>query len=167
MGWKEEDLLTEKARKIWEAWKKNPQRGDFWNHDTIGMVAIDAKGDLCAGTSTSGLAFKIKGRVGDVPIPGAGAYVDNDVGGVAATGNGDVMMRFGLALMAVEFMRAGKSPTDACAASLQRIEAKRYKIQACLVALNKAGEFGAAKIGAAPFPYAVRNGSEEAVRSVQ
>jgi N4-(beta-N-acetylglucosaminyl)-L-asparaginase len=58
---------------IWEAWKKNPDRQDFWNHDTIGMVAIDAKGDLCAGTSTSGLAFKIKGRVGDVAIPGAGA----------------------------------------------------------------------------------------------
>jgi isoaspartyl peptidase/L-asparaginase-like protein (Ntn-hydrolase superfamily) len=167
MGWKEEELLTAKARRIWEAWKKNPDRQDFWNHDTIGMVAIDAKGDLCAGTSTSGLAFKIKGRVGDVAIPGAGAYVDNDVGGVAATGNGDVMMRFGLALMAVELMRAGRTPTDACAASLRRVEAKGYKVQACLVALNKAGEFGAAKIGPGEFPYAVRNGAVEEVRSVQ
>jgi len=167
MGWKEEELLTEKARRIWEAWKKNPKRGDFWNHDTIGMVAIDAKGDVCAGTSTSGLAFKIKGRVGDVPIPGAGAYVDNDVGGVAATGNGDVMMRFGLALMAVELMRAGKSPTEACAASLKRVEAKGYKVQACLVALNKAGESGAAKIGPGEFPYAIRNGALDEVRSVQ
>jgi N4-(beta-N-acetylglucosaminyl)-L-asparaginase len=167
MGWKEEELLTDKARKLWEAWKKNPKRGDFWNHDTIGMVAIDAKGDVCAGTSTSGLAFKIKGRVGDVPIPGAGAYVDNDVGGVAATGNGDVMMRFGLALMAVELMRAGKPPADACAASLRRVEAKGYKVQACLVALNKAGEFGAAKIGPGEFPYAIRNGALDEVRSVQ
>jgi N4-(beta-N-acetylglucosaminyl)-L-asparaginase len=167
MGWKEEDLLTEKARRIWEAWKKNPKRNDFWNHDTIGMVAVDAKGNVCAGTSTSGLAFKIKGRVGDVPIPGAGAYVDNDVGGVAATGNGDVMMRFGLALMAVELMRAGKSPADACAASLRRVEAKGYKVQACLVALNKAGEFGAAKIGPGDFPYAIRNGALDEVRSVQ
>lgn len=167
MGWKEEDLLTEKARRIWEAWKKEPNRKDFWNHDTIGMVAIDAKGDLCAGTSTSGLAFKIKGRVGDVPIPGAGAYVDNDVGGVAATGNGDVMMRFGLALIAVELMRAGKTPVEACAASLRRVEAKGYKVQACLVALSKAGEFGAAKIGPGDFPYAIRNGAVDEVRSVQ
>src|SRR6185369_389736 len=119
MGWKEEDLLTEKARRIWEAWKKNPKRNDFWNHDTIGMVAVDAKGNVCAGTSTSALAVKIKGRVRDVPIPGAGAYVDNDVGGVAATGNGDVMMRFGLALLAVELMRAGKSPAHACSAALR------------------------------------------------
>lgn len=167
MGWKEEELLTDSARRIWEAWKRNPDRKDFWNHDTIGMVAIDAKGDLCAGTSTSGLAFKIKGRVGDVAIPGAGAYVDNDVGGVAATGNGDVMMRFGLALIAVELMRAGRSPADACAASLRRVEAKGYKVQACLVALNKADEFGAAKIGPAEFPHAVRNGAVDEVRSVK
>jgi len=164
MGFKEEDLLTDKARAIWEAWKKNPDRKDFWNHDTIGMVAIDRNGDLCAGTSTSGLAFKIKGRVGDVAIPGAGAYVDNDVGGVAATGNGDVMMRFGLALMAVEFMRAGRSPAEACVRSLQRIEAKGYKVMACLVALDKKGEFGAARIGAFPFPYAIRNAELDEVR---
>ena len=75
-GWKEEDLLTDRARKIWEEWKKNPERITFWNHDTIGMVAVDRNRDICAGTSTSGLAFKIKGRVGDVSIPGAGAYVD-------------------------------------------------------------------------------------------
>jgi N4-(beta-N-acetylglucosaminyl)-L-asparaginase len=165
MGWKEEELLTEKARKIWEAWKKNPNRKDFWNHDTIGMVAIDKNGDLCAGTSTSGLAFKIKGRVGDVAIPGAGAYVDNDVGGVAATGNGDVMMRFGLALMAVEFMRGGSPPTEACVRSLRRIEAKGYKVQACLVALSKKGDFGGAKIGPGEFPYAVRNAGVDEVRS--
>jgi N4-(beta-N-acetylglucosaminyl)-L-asparaginase len=167
MGFKEEELLTEKSRKIWQAWKENPNHKGFWNnHDTIGMVAVDQKGDLCAGTSTSGLAFKIKGRVGDVAIPGAGAYVDNDVGGVAATGNGDIMMRFGLALMAVEYMRAGASPTDACARSLQRIEAKGYRAQACLVALSKKGEFGAAKIGIGPFPFAIRNGSVDELRRV-
>jgi len=166
MGWKEEELLTDKARRIWQAWKENPNRKDFWNHDTIGMVAVDRNGDLCAGTSTSGLAFKIKGRVGDVAIPGAGAYVDNDVGGVAATGNGDVMMRFGLALMAVEYLRSGASPTEACARSLQRIEAKGYKVQACLVALTKKGEFGAARIGAAPFPFAIRNATLNEVRRV-
>src|SRR5436190_2156140 len=139
----------------------------FWGPpDTVGMVAVDKNGDLCAGTSTSVLAFKIKGRVGDVAIPGAGAYVDNDVGGVAATGNGYIMMRFGLALMAVEFMRAGASPRDACARSLQRIEAKGYRVQACLVALTKKGEFGAARIGFGPFPFAIRNAGVDEVRRV-
>lgn len=166
MGWKEEELLTEKARKAWERWKANPKREDFWNHDTIGMVAIDKNGDLCAGTSTSGLAFKIKGRVGDVAIPGAGAYVDNDVGGVAATGNGDVMMRFGLALLAVEFMRLGLSPTEACAKSLRRVEDKGYRVMACLVALSKKGEFGAARIGTRDFPHAVRNADVEEIRKI-
>jgi isoaspartyl peptidase/L-asparaginase-like protein (Ntn-hydrolase superfamily) len=130
------------------------------------MVAVDAKGDLCAGCSTSGLAFKIKGRVGDSPIPGAGAYVDNEIGGAAATGNGDIMMRFCVSLMAVEYMRAGASPSDACARSLQRIEAKGYKTQACLVALNKKGEFGAARIGLGPFPFAIRNGTLNELRQV-
>jgi N4-(beta-N-acetylglucosaminyl)-L-asparaginase len=166
MGWKEEALLTEKSRKIWETWKENPGRKSFWNHDTIGMVAVDSKGDVCAGTSTSGLAFKLKGRVGDTPIPGSGAYVDNDIGGAAATGNGDIMMRFCVALMAVESMRTGASPSDACARSLERIEAKGYKTQACLVAVNKKGEFGAARIGLGPFPFAVRNGSIDQVRQV-
>jgi isoaspartyl peptidase/L-asparaginase-like protein (Ntn-hydrolase superfamily) len=64
------------------------------NHDTIGMVAIDSDGHIAAGTSTNGMTFKIPGRVGDAPIPGSGAYVDKDVGGCAATGDGDVMMRF-------------------------------------------------------------------------
>ena len=130
------------------------------------MVAVDKGGDLCAGTSTSGLGFKIKGRVGDVAIPGAGAYVDNDVGGVAATGNGDVMMRFGLALIAVELMRAGLPPAEACAKSLKRIEEKGYRVTACLVALSKKGEFGAARIGPRDFPHAVRNADANEVRKV-
>jgi N4-(beta-N-acetylglucosaminyl)-L-asparaginase len=164
MGWKEETLLTEKARAKWEEWKKNAGRENFWNHDTIGMVAIDRDGDLCAGTSTSGLAFKIKGRVGDVSIPGAGAYVDNDVGGVAATGNGDIMMRFAPAIMAVEYMRAGASPAEACAKSLKRIEDKGYRVTACLVAVSKKGEFGAGRIGPRPFPHAVRSADADEIR---
>lgn len=115
VGFVEEPLGTDASRRAWEAWQADPQRLRSWTHDTIGMVARDAQGNLCAGTSTSGKAFKIKGRVGDVPIPGAGAYVDNDVGGVAATGDGDVMMRFALAFAAVEAMRAGAGPDEACA----------------------------------------------------
>lgn len=163
MGFKEEALGTEKSKERWEAWKKAGKPNDFWNHDTIGMVAIDAKGDVTAGCSTSGLGFKIAGRVGDSPIVGSGAYCDNDIGGVAATGNGDVMMRFCPAIVAVELMRAGKSPADACFESLKRIEAKGYRVGACLVALSKKGEFGAAKVGERAFPHAVRNGSRDEV----
>jgi N4-(beta-N-acetylglucosaminyl)-L-asparaginase len=157
-------LLTENARRKWEEWKANPKRPTSWNHDTIGLVAIDRAGDLCVGTSTSGQGFKIKGRVGDVAIPGAGAYLDNDVGGAAATGNGDVMMRFSPAIYAVELMRQGASPNEACARSLARIEAKGYKVPAALVALHKSGVFGAARIGEPPFPYAVRNATTDEVR---
>ena len=167
VGFREEvaPLLTPRARARWEEWKANPRRSHNWNHDTIGMVALDRAGDLCVGTSTSGLGFKMKGRVGDVAIPGAGAYLDNDVGGVAATGDGDVMMRFSLASHAVELMRAGASPGEACARSLARIEAKGYRVPAALIALNKRGEFGAARIGAEPFPYAVRNEGVDEIRN--
>lgn len=178
VGFREEPLLTEKARRKWEEWKANPRRKAFWtpattaaaaagNHDTIGMVALDARGDLCVGTSTSGLGFKVAGRVGDVPIPGAGAYVDNDVGGVAATGNGDVMMRFAPAIVAVDLMRAGATPAEACARSLARIQAKGYQVSACLVALDKRGRFGAAQIGErGGFPFAVKNADVDEVRRV-
>ncbi|MBI2900754.1 MAG: N(4)-(beta-N-acetylglucosaminyl)-L-asparaginase [Planctomycetes bacterium] len=166
-GFKEEPLLTEKARRIWEEWKKDPKRRDFWNHDTIGMVAIDRNGDVCAGCSTSGLAWKIRGRVGDSPIVGSGAYCDNDVGGAAATGNGDVMMRFCPTLVAVELMREGASPADACAGSLKRISDKGYRVSACLVAVDKKGEFGAAKIGEREFPFAVRNAEADEVRRIR
>jgi len=166
-GFEEETLLTEKAKKRWEEWKKNPKRTDFWNHDTIGMVAIDKNGDVCAGCSTSGLAWKIRGRVGDSPIVGSGAYCDNDVGGAAATGNGDVMMRFCPTLLAVESMRNGISPTEACVLSLRRIRDKGYRVGACLIAVNKKGEFGAAKIGERDFPHAVRNAELDEVRTIR
>ncbi len=167
MGFKEEPLGTEKSKKRWEEWKAAGKPGDFWSHDTIGMVAVDAKGNVTAGCSTSGLAFKIAGRVGDSPIIGSGAYCDNEVGGAAATGNGDVMMRFCPAIVAVELMRAGKSPSEACLESLKRIESKGYKVTACLVAVNKRGEFGAGRIGERAFPHAVRNSGRDEILTIE
>lgn len=163
MGFEEEALITEWSKKAWEDWKKNGKKSNFWNHDTIGMVAVDKSADIAAGCSTSGLGFKIAGRVGDSPIVGSGAYCDNDAGAAAATGNGDVMMRFCPAFLAVELMRGGASPSDACAKSLERISKKGYKAQACLIAVNKAGKFGAASINSPRFPYAVRNEELEKV----
>lgn len=167
MGFKEEDLLTPEAKKAWEEWKADPKRERFWNtsHDTIGMVAIDAKGDVTAGCSTSGLSYKIAGRVGDSPIVGSGCYADNDVGGAAATGNGDVMMRFCPSFHAVELMRAGKSPSEACAEALARIPAKGYKTGGALVAMNRKGEFGFGRLKYEDFPHAVRNGEIDEART--
>ncbi len=164
MGFKEENLSTEKSKKAWETWKADPKRTTFWTHDTIGMVAIDRVGVISAGCSTSGLAFKIAGRVGDSPIVGSGAYCDNDIGGAAATGNGDVMMRFCPAVVAVELMRAGKSPSEACAASLARIAAKGYKAGGAMVALSKRGEFGFAQLNYPDFQCAARNGTIDEIR---
>jgi isoaspartyl peptidase/L-asparaginase-like protein (Ntn-hydrolase superfamily) len=164
LGFREEELLTERSKAAWRQWVKGGKKGGFWNHDTIGMVAVDKSGDVAAGCSTSGLAWKIAGRVGDSPIVGSGAYCDNDVGAAAATGNGDVMMRFCPSFLAVELMRQGKSPREACEAALERIRAKGYDVTACLVAVSRKGTFGAAKIGGREFPYAVRSPDLDEVR---
>jgi N4-(beta-N-acetylglucosaminyl)-L-asparaginase len=168
MGFARQSLETPKSRRAWEAWKKDPKRQSFWTHDTIAMLAIDREGRLCAGCSTSGLAFKLRGRVGDSPIVGAGAYCDQDVGAAGATGNGDWMMRFCPSYQAVEFMRQGLSPAEACAAALRRITRKGVEIGGCLIGLNRDGEFGAARIGydSGKFPHAVRNDAIDEVRVV-
>ncbi|XP_077984639.1 N(4)-(Beta-N-acetylglucosaminyl)-L-asparaginase-like [Glandiceps talaboti] len=113
------------------------------DHDTIGMVVIGANKDVSVGTSTNGLNHKIAGRVGDSPIVGSGSYADNDVGGAAATGNGDIMMRFMPSYQAVENMRRGMSPSEAAAEALSRI-AYRYKdFGGAVIAANIQGEYGA------------------------
>ncbi|CAH3127400.1 unnamed protein product [Porites lobata] len=127
------------------------------NHDTIGMVVVDSAGNLAAGTSTNGANHKISGRVGDSPIAGAGAYVDNDVGGAAATGDGDVMMRFLPSFQAVEYMRQGKSPTEATTLALERIARYYPNFSGGLVAVNKEGQYGAAAHGWTFFKYSVCN----------
>ncbi len=124
-------------------------------------------GDICAGLSTNGLDFKIPGRVGDSPITGAGGYCDNDVGGAVGTGNGDVMMRFLPSYQAVENMRRGMSPADAAKDALERIRKKGYKIGGALIAVNKKGEFGAAALNYADFPFAVRNASTDELKKIK
>ncbi|XP_034240287.1 N(4)-(Beta-N-acetylglucosaminyl)-L-asparaginase-like, partial [Thrips palmi] len=117
---------------------------DPWNHDTIGMVAMDAEGRLAAGTSTNGARHKIAGRVGDSPIPGSGAFADQEVGAAAATGDGDVMMRFVPSFLAVELMRQGKTPQEAADESIARIGARYPDFSGALIVLRKDGEFAAA-----------------------
>ncbi|XP_058462933.1 N(4)-(Beta-N-acetylglucosaminyl)-L-asparaginase [Malaya genurostris] len=131
-----------------------------YNHDTIGMIVIDTDGHVVAGTSTNGARNKIPGRVGDSPIPGAGAYADSLVGAAAATGDGDVMMRFMPSLLAVEGLRQGLTPQSAGEAALQRIVKYYPSFVGGIVVATAQGEYGAACHGITEFPYSVAEGQE-------
>ncbi|MEP2056181.1 isoaspartyl peptidase/L-asparaginase family protein [Maribacter litoralis] len=148
-GFKKTDLLTEESKKAWEEWKKTSQYKpiiNIENHDTIGMLAIDADGDIAGACTTSGMAYKMAGRVGDSPIIGAGLFVDNEVGGATATGVGEEVVRTVGSFLIVELMRQGKSPQEACEEGVKRIIAKnkdKQDFQIGFIAINKKGETGA------------------------
>jgi isoaspartyl peptidase/L-asparaginase-like protein (Ntn-hydrolase superfamily) len=166
-GFEERELSTESSRARFEAWRRGSRRDARLQHDTVGMVALDAAGAIAVGCSTSGFPFKDPGRVGDSPIVGAGGYADDAVGGAAATGNGDVMLRFCLSFAAVEAMRAGLAPDAACAAALERLARRAPGTEAALVALDRAGRVGAAAVGRESFPFAVWTPESEELRSVR
>ncbi len=118
-----------------------------WNHDTIGMVAMDAAGNLSGSCTTSGMGFKMRGRLGDSPIIGAGLFVDNEVGAATATGQGEDVIRICGSHLVVELMRQGLSPEAACKKAVERIikikgNAKAKEIQVGFIAINKQGEYG-------------------------
>ncbi|MBT8283458.1 MAG: N(4)-(beta-N-acetylglucosaminyl)-L-asparaginase [Muriicola sp.] len=149
MGFPEEQLLTEKSKKEWDEWKTTSRYEpviNIENHDTIGMLAIDSDGDIAGACTTSGMAYKMAGRVGDSPIIGAGLFVDNEIGGATATGMGEEVVRTVGSFLIVELMRQGKSPQEACEEGVKRIIAKKenYRdIQIGFIAINKSGETGA------------------------
>jgi N4-(beta-N-acetylglucosaminyl)-L-asparaginase len=168
-GFKKEKLLTPEAEKAWKEWLKtakykpiinieNKMPGGQYNHDTIGMLAIDAKGNISGACTTSGMAFKLRGRVGDSPIIGAGLYVDNEIGGATSTGVGEEVIRNVGSFLVVELMRQGYSPQDACKEAVKRIIKKKpetaKEIQVGFLAINKKGEYGA---------YAIQKGFSYAV----
>lgn len=144
-GFEKTELLTPAARKAWEQWKKQrkAEKPAVSDHDTIGLVALDARNDLAGACTTSGLAYKLPGRVGDSPIIGAGLFVDNEVGGAAATGVGELVMKTLGSFLVVELMRSGVSPEEACRMALERISEKiplKPDVQVGFIAINKAGE---------------------------
>jgi len=162
-GFKEENLLTEAARIAWLKWKENlsdrddwfpPADGDYTDERTTGTInvlAMTEEGDLAGITTTSGLSWKIPGRIGDSPIIGAGLYVDNEVGAAGATGRGEEVIRTLGSFYVVERMRAGLSPQEACEAACRRIidingGAEKVDFNDKFVAVNKAGEIGCASI---------------------
>lgn len=147
-GFKKTNLLTEASKKAWEEWKKESNYQpliNIENHDTIGMLAIDKYGDISGGCTTSGLAYKMAGRVGDSPIIGSGLFIDNQVGGATATGMGEEVLKTVGSFLIVELMRQGKTPQEACEEAILRIVTKNdnyKKFQVGYIAINKKGETG-------------------------
>lgn len=148
-GFKKQNLLTKESEAEWKEWLKTSKYkpvANIENHDTIGMIALDMNGNLSGACTTSGMAFKMHGRVGDSPIIGAGLYVDNEVGAAAATGHGEEVIRIAGAHLVVELMRQGRNPEEACKEAVERVYKKqkdRIKdIQVGFIALNKNGEYG-------------------------
>lgn len=148
-GFKSTNLLTEKSKQAWEEWKITSQYKpiiNIENHDTIGMLCIDQQGNLSGGCTTSGLAYKMSGRVGDSPIIGAGLFVDNEVGAATATGLGEEVLKTVGSFLIVELMRQGKSPQEACEEAVKRIVQKNgdriQDFQVGYIAVNKSGEIG-------------------------
>ncbi len=147
-GFEKANLLTEQSRLEWLEWKKTSEYKpiiNIENHDTIGMLAIDKNGDIAGGCTTSGMAYKMAGRIGDSPIIGAGLFVDNEVGGATATGVGEEVVRTVGSFLIVELMRQGKSPQQACEEGVKRIMEKnegRNDFQIGFIAINKKGETG-------------------------
>uniref|UniRef100_A0A1A9WSG6 N(4)-(beta-N-acetylglucosaminyl)-L-asparaginase n=1 Tax=Glossina brevipalpis TaxID=37001 RepID=A0A1A9WSG6_9MUSC len=131
------------------------------NHDTIGMIVISQDGQIYAGTSTNGAKYKIPGRVGDSPIPGAGAYADNEVGAAVATGDGDIMMRFLPSLLAVEALRLGETTEYAAINSMKRIARYYSDFSGALLVADRWGNYSAACVGMKKFPYSIAQGSGE------
>jgi N4-(beta-N-acetylglucosaminyl)-L-asparaginase len=164
-GFEKKNLLTPKSEKAWKEWLKEKKYKpviNVENHDTIGIIALDSNSNLSGACTTSGMAYKMHGRVGDSPIIGAGLYVDNEVGAATSTGLGEEVIRIVGCHLVVELMRQGRTPEEACKEAVGRIlkknPAKAKDIQVGFLALNKNGEYGA---------YCLQKGFNYAVHTTQ
>jgi N4-(beta-N-acetylglucosaminyl)-L-asparaginase len=167
LGFEEENLLTERSRQMWLRWRSRLNPHDNWldvedghrvdwTTGTVHISAMDANGDIASITSTSGLSYKIPGRVGDSPIVGAGQYCDNNVGAAGSTGRGEANIKMCGAFFIVEQMRLGQSPEEACLSALERVvettedrlldDHGRPRFNIEFYALHKSGEFGGARM---------------------
>ncbi len=192
-GFKEEELLTDKAREIWLYWKETLSDKDDWFPadkenipenvkkffnitGTITCLGLDKDRNISGVTTTSGLAFKIPGRVGDSPIIGAGLYVDNEVGACGSTGRGEENLKNLTSFLVVEFMRNGMTPGEACMTALKRVISHarvpglltkdgKPAFNLKMYALNKKGIYGAASIYG-PAKFATNDGKENVLREM-
>jgi N4-(beta-N-acetylglucosaminyl)-L-asparaginase len=149
-GFKRTKLLTPESEAEWKEWLKKSEykpKVNIENHDTIGMIALDKNGRLSGACTTSGMAFKMHGRVGDSPIIGAGLYVDGEIGAATATGHGEEVIRIAGCHLVVELMRQGRTPEEACKEAVERVYRKQKhrlsEIQVGFIALNREGKYGA------------------------
>jgi N4-(beta-N-acetylglucosaminyl)-L-asparaginase len=182
-GFTKENLLTPKSEKEWKEWLRTskyepvmnienrvpqnaPMPGGKDNHDTIGMLALDAMGNLGGACTTSGMAYKMHGRVGDSPIIGAGLYVDNKIGAATSTGVGEEVIRIVGSHLVVELMRQGLHPKEACKKAVERMveysPERAKKVQVGFLAMNKAGQYGAYALQPG-FTYAVKSRDVERI----
>ena len=165
-GFPREELLTRESELAWRAWLKTAMYkpvGNASSHDTIGMLAIDARSNLSGACTTSGMAWKLHGRVGDSPIIGAGLYVDNDVGAATSTGVGEEVIRNVGSFLVVELMRQGRSPEDACREAVERILHRNpaaKHLQVGFLAMDKTGDVGAWAIQKG-FSYAICDAAKQ------
>ena len=180
-GFIKENLLTPKSEKDWKEWLKsakykpqinienqlfspNKLPGNQYNHDTIGMLALDAAGNLSGGCTTSGMAYKLHGRISDSPIIGAGLYVDKEIGAATSTGVGEEVIRTVGSFLVVELMRQGYPPDEACKEAVMRIIKKKpviaKEIQVGFLALSKNGKSGSFAIQKG-FSFAVCNNQNQ------
>jgi len=192
-GFQEEDLLTDEARRQWREWKRDPRHRTFWkekpeaaakgrpddgalagvgtpavSHDTVGLIVRDSRGRLCVGMSTSGLEWKIPGRVGDTPLIGCGLYADDDVGAAAATGVGEAIIRAAGSHSVVEAMRHGRTPQQACEDVVRRIlkrDPGRDR-RVAFIAVSRSGEIGAASSDP-EFSYGLHRGGRSSIVPVR
>ena len=151
-GYKKINLLTETSKKDWENWLENEEYKpiiNIENHDTIGMLCLDKNNNISGACTTSGLAYKMKGRIGDSPIIGSGLFIDNKIGGAVATGLGEEVVKTVGSYLVVELMRQGMSPQEACETAIKRIvstNSQENKFQVAYIAMNKNGEVGSYSI---------------------
>ena len=151
-GYKKINLLTKTSKKDWEKWLENEEYKpiiNIENHDTIGMLCLDKNNNMSGACTTSGLAYKMKGRIGDSPIIGSGLFIDNKIGGAVATGLGEEVVKTVGSYLVVELMRQGKSPQEACETAVKRIvssNSQENKFQVAYIAMNKSGEVGSFSI---------------------
>lgn len=185
VGFESESLSSDYSQELHREWVRNGCKPNFWkddvremckqqngltadeasniefnerNHDTIGQIALQGDGRMAVGMSSNGARHKIAGRVGDAPLPGAGGFVDDEVGACVATGDGDVMMRYSPAFLGVELMRNGMSPLEAAEAAVARIATKNKAFSGAVVCVSNRGEHAAACQGFQNFAYSVQSG---------
>jgi N4-(beta-N-acetylglucosaminyl)-L-asparaginase len=179
-GFKLDEYKDAEAQKAYQEWLKTsqynpvinierknqfaPMPGGPDNHDTIGMIAMDQSGNLSGACTTSGMGFKMRGRVGDSPIIGAGLFVDNEIGAATATGVGEEVIRICGTHLVVELMRQGHAPEKACRLAVERIikkdPGKAKTLQVGFIAINKNGQYGGFAIQP-DFQFAIGMGNDK------